>query len=303
MYHFCTISTNSHLYKTLALADSLEQGNDFVLHVLLVDNGQQGQHPRCRFWKAEDIKDAENAARVMQQYRKNKDKLRWCLKPVFLNFLLQHEELQPESVIYIDNDIFFYNNYTFLFDLLKQHSFLLTPHYYRNDPRSHQNWFEANFRVGLYNAGFVGASQSAAAGLNWWANCCLYRCEKSAFRGLFDDQKYLDLLPVMDEKAHILRHKGCNVAGWNIETCKRLLVGKEVLIDGIFPIIFIHFNNTTIREIANGNDALLAEYFEKYFQNLIKYSPTLVKDDLVLRYPFTDRVKYAVWKLFTAWGL
>lgn len=298
--HFCTVSTANHLYKTFALAESLEQGSLFTLHVLVTDSNREYKFPNCVFYKLTDTENFGSAVQVISKYKTNADKLRWCMKPVFMQFLL---DKHVGKIIYLDNDLFFYHDYNFLFDLLNAHSILLTPHYYKNNPNKEQNWFEANFRVGLYNAGFVGASKNAIKTLRWWADSCLYRCEKNAFRGLFDDQKYLDLVPVMDENAHVLRHKGCNVAGWNQELCLRSILKGEVMIDGKFPIVFVHFNATTIREILNGSDNLLLAHFEKYFAALKKHKPELKKSDLLFPVPLSDKIKFAIWKIITDAGI
>jgi hypothetical protein len=208
-----------------------------------------------------------------------------------------------DKVIYLDNDLFFYSDYTFLFELLEEHSFLLTPHYYKTDFEKDQNWLEANFRVGLYNAGFVGVNKNAVASLQWWAGCCLYRCEKSAFRGLFDDQKYLDIIPVREPTAHIVRNMGCNVAGWNTELCKREMMDNQILINGKYPIVFIHFNGMTVHEIVSGSDSILSGYYTSYVKALKKHNPHFREMDIYAAVPFSDKVKLGIWKIITAIGL
>jgi hypothetical protein len=300
-YHFCTISTYSHLYKVYALADSIkEQYPGFVLHVLVVDSEEKLQFENCRFLALSGIRKNNTADGIITKYIGSKDKLRWALKPVFMHWLLEQEEI--DRVIYLDNDLFFFNDYRFLFDLLSTHSFILTPHYYKIDPKKGQNWLEANFRVGMFNAGFAGANKVALASLNWWAECCAYRCEKSSFRGLFDDQKYLDLIPVMEETAHIVTHKGCNLAGWNMELCPRGMVNGEVIIDSKFPVVFIHFNEITMRKILQGEDPLLIPLYNKYEMALKKYHPRLSRNELFRPERFADKVKYSVWKMANAFG-
>ena len=299
--HFCTITTFSHLYKVQALADSLKaQRREFLLHVLVTNSNADISYSDCKFWKVADLKSELSASVILEKYSGKPDKLRWSLKPVFLKFLLQRE---IGKVLYIDNDQFFYSDYSFLFDLLDQHSVLLTPHYYPNSPKKEQNWLEANFRVGLYNAGFVGANKNAANTLQWWADCCAYRCEKNSFRGLFDDQKYLDLIPVMDEGAHIVRNKGCNLASWNRELCERTTINGEVKISGEFPVVFIHFNPFTLREIAAGRDPLLLPHYNTYVEALKKHKPDLGSEELVQALPLVDKMKYYVWKTITEAGL
>lgn len=298
--HFCTISTVSHLYKTYALAESLRnQNRDFVLHVLVTDGTEELKAENCRFWKTADINFGPIAASILDKYKNTPDKLRWSLKPVLLRFLLN---AYADKVIYVDNDQFFYNDYQFLFDLLNQHSILLTPHYYKHQPGKDQNWLEANFKVGLYNAGFVAANKVAIPTMQWWAECCEYRCEKNAFRGLFDDQKYLDLVPVIDKGAHILRHQGCNVAGWNTELCERKLVNNEVRINGEYPVVFVHYNAFTIRTIAEGHDDLLVPFYNTYTNTLKKYKPELNTNELLSAVPVLEKIKYYIWKQATQLG-
>lgn len=301
MNHFCTITTQSHLYKVHALSDSLsEQNNDFLLHVLVVDSNFDFEYNRCVFTKLSDLKSDPVTQAILKKYKRNSDKLRWSLKPVFLVDLLSIPDIA--EAIYLDNDLFFYSDYSFLFNLLQSHSFLLTPHYYKHDPTKNQNWLEANFRVGLFNAGFVGANKRAIKSLIWWAECCAYRCEKNTLRGTFDDQKYLDLIPVMEETAHILKHKGCNVAGWNKELCQRKLIDGEIKIDGINPIVFIHFNHMTIREIVNGNDNLLISFYQEYIKALKKHKPDLTDKGLVFQEPLLDKIKLHIWETITKAG-
>ena len=297
-YEFCTITTISHLYKVYALAESLKnQQHPFLLNVLIIDDDRDFEFENCSFLKLADIQAQQGAAEIIKKYKSNKDKLRWSLKPVLMKYLL----LQPgtNGLIYLDNDLYFFSEYAFLFELLNSHSFLLTPHYYKNDPNENQNWLEANFRIGLYNAGFVGANKSALNTLQWWADCCLYRCEKNSFRGLFDDQKYLDIIPIIETTALILRHKGCNVAGWNAEICKREIVDRRVLIDGKFEIVFIHFNENTIREIVEGSDFILFNYYRTYIEALKKFHDNLKKQEIYFDHRLSDRLKLYLWKVLT----
>ena len=284
-----------------ALAQSLNnQQSIFLLHVLVTDSENNFDHANCKFWKLSDLQKDSTAVSIINKYKSNADKLRWSLKPVFMKFLLQAE---TEKIIYLDNDLFFYSNYQFLFNLLDEHSFLLTPHYYKHNPHKEQNWLEANFKVGLYNAGFTGANRNAVTTLQWWADCCEYRCEKNSFRGLFDDQKYLDLIPVIDKHAHVVRHKGCNVASWNKELCERKLVDGEIKIDGEFPVVFIHFNYFTIQEIVNGHDALLQPYYNEYVIALKKYNPDFKPEDLQRAEPFIEKLKLYIWQWLTNRGI
>jgi hypothetical protein len=300
MNHLCTITTSDHLYKVYALRDSLvKYDNNILLHVLVVDNNEPPQADYIKSYRLADLDKDETAKSIISKY--SNDKLRWSLKPSFLKFLLGKDEIS--KAIYLDNDLFFFNAFTFLFEHLSDHAFLFTPHYYDRSPEYHQNWLEANFRAGLFNAGFIGVNKSAVHTLQWWAECCLYCCKKSAFRGTFDDQKYLDLIPVMRDDVMILRHQGCNVAEWNRFLCLRELVNGQVMINGIWPVVFIHFNNTTIREITDGTEPLLVDFFNQYMITLKKYKPGIEPKNLYRKPATLDLMKYAVWKFLTVRGI
>jgi hypothetical protein len=288
MANFCTISTISHLYKTYALADSIMPFGG-VLHVLLIDGIEQNnsQIPQnVSFYSLDHLTD-EIAKQLISKY-KNKDQLRWALKPVFLKFLLKNN---PE-VIYVDNDIFFFNDFSFLFEKLKEKSILLTPHFYESDPQNNQNWLEANFRVGLYNAGFIGVNSEAKPALDWWASCCLYNVKKSYRRGLFDDQKYLDLVPVLFDNVEIMKHKGLNLAGWNYKNYPNKLFEETNY------LIFIHFAELSLIEFSKTENPWHKNYCN-YCNALKKYKPNFnFKREIVNKKTILNYLYYINWKLW-----
>jgi hypothetical protein len=264
--HFCTISTKAHLFKTKALADSLNKFNTH-LHVLVVDEDDQlDKTEHITYYNLKFITSV-TGLKLIAKYCNQSDKLRWALKSIFMLHLL----VQTDKIIYVDNDIYFYNNPKILFELLDTNSILLTPHFYDSNPNINQNWLEANFKVGLYNAGFIGVNTNATKALQWWSECCLYNIKKSYWRGLFDDQKYLDLLPVLFEGVLILKHKGCNLAGWNYLWYKLdRKKNSEVEIDQTYQLLFIHFAETSLIHFSKKTNFFHTEYLT-YIENLRRH--------------------------------
>jgi hypothetical protein len=291
--HFCTISTKSHLFKTKALADSLCKFNAH-LHVLIVDAEDiETKQVNVSYYSLNCIK-SEIGMALISKYRKHPDKLRWSLKSVFMALILE----QTDKIIYVDNDIWFYKDPGFLFELLNTNDVLLTPHFYDTNPKQNQNWLEANFKVGLYNAGFIGANNNAINALNWWSEACLYNIKKSYWRGLFDDQKYLDLLPIMFDKVMVLKHRGCNLAGWNYLWYK-LDRAKDnaALIENKYPLIFIHFAETSLIHFSNNDNFFNLEY-NNYLENLKKYNPNYSsKRSYFKTYTISVYINYIKWKI------
>ena len=296
-FHFCTISSNSHLYKAQALYESLRQiHSDVVLHLLLTEPVAYKallNHTNIQIYQLQQLQ-SPLAIKIKTKYAAHADKLRWSLKSVFMHHLL--EQRICSKVIYTDNDIAFFNDYSFLFEWLNTHPLLLTPHHYPRNPLQQQHWLETNFKLGIYNAGFVGANEHALNALEWWAECCHYRCEKNFIRGLFDDQKYLDLLPAIEPQTLVLPHQGCNVAGWNTTVCKRTIVNNQTLINGKWPVVFIHFNLYTFSTFARGDDELLQPYLDQYVALLKQFNPAFEVQNECKSTSLIDSIKMTVWR-------
>lgn len=253
---FCTISTKSHLFKSSVLSDSLKKFG-FETIILVVDTDSVDQKTTFESKRYLTINDLpkSDVKLIKSKYGMHPDKLRWALKPVLIKCLLNKKY---EKVIYVDNDIYFFSSPSIIIDKLNSSNILLTPHFYSTDPKKNQNWLEANYRIGLYNAGFIGANKNAIQMLDWWKDCCIYNVKKSNWRGLYDDQKYLDLVPIIFENVEIVKDTGCNLAGWNYKN--RLMKLGET---DFSSITFVHFAELTIKEfskIENPFHPLFNEY-------------------------------------------
>lgn len=264
MNHFCTIASGDYLPFVETLFLSLKrQTKDVSLHALITDdNFKNPEIEGLSIYSLYDLSGQDFVAEIIHKYKSNNNYVRWALKPVFLHYLVQ----KHETIVYVDNDICFFAPFEFLFQQLSSHSILLTPHWFSQKPFPHPENFETNFQIGLFNAGFLGASQHGSGFLKWWAEVCLYKMERNEKEGFYDDQRFLDMSWLVDEGTGIVRHRGCNVGSWNMHQNKRKKVGNEVRINGEFPVVFIHFNHETIKHILNGNDGQLQPYFDEYGQ-------------------------------------
>lgn len=272
---FCTITTATHMHKVLALNTSLQKfDSSKLLHVLCVDDVDKEVVPsNVVLHFLSDIMDRPYVRELLMKYE-DADRRRWVLKPVFIAYLLS----KAEKVIYVDNDIYFFDAYQFLFDGLDTDRMLLTPHWRCINPFINEDYFIVNYTDGVYNAGFVAANRGAVDILDAWALMCNYRCEKNKEKGLWDDQKYLDLLPSRFEGIGTIRHRGCNVAVWNKHDNLRTATGDTILINRTYPIVFIHFTNDTIADIKenrHGGDPMLKPFLDTYEAELAKSAKVL----------------------------
>jgi len=282
----CTIITNDYGHYALVLHDSLIEQFATVHFCVFVSNGKLPQKIEDKLLSRKNVDifydttfKSELALKLREKYSQNlHDAYRWGMKPILLNKLLKDGY---QSAIYVDSDIYFYNDYTFLFESLKTYNLLLSPHWRCSNPQIDIANFKLNFLDGIYNGGFIGASKGSEKTLNYWAELCLFNCEVNRNEGFYVDQRYLDILPTRFEGVTHITHKGCNVANWNQEDCKRTLqINGNVLINNTYPIVFIHFTNSFFKGVyLNKTDELLIPYVEKYRDHLLLYSDTdIIKD-------------------------
>lgn len=202
------------------------------------------------------------------------DYLRWSLKPLFVNILLE----RYEKVFFCDHDLYFYNDFSFLDELSTGKSICLSPHW-RNIYPTVENEWEYNFRHGLYNGGFFITTHKGQPILDWWAEMCANRCTADEKDSTYVDQKYLDVVPLYFEDVESIVHKGCNVAAWNRTYLKRLMKNNELTVNGD-PIIFIHYSPVTMKHIEHGIDPLLMDHYNEYKGAMLETRIELIRNDL-----------------------
>jgi hypothetical protein len=263
---FCTIITADHYPHALALYKSLKKYDaDIVLQVLVSDGGLPAAVQGNGGMHMIPVSILQSYSLTGSLYEKyahmNMDHFRWSLKPILISYLL---ETGFEKVLFVDCDIFFFNDFRFLFEALDQSAIILTPHWYNPDPAVNGAAFAQLLTAGYCNAGFIGSSRRGLPALQWWANACHYSMGKHPAAGIYDDQRYLDLFPLLFDNVKILSHKGCNLGAENYEACKRIWIGNTLLIGGKYPVVFVHFYKPLIEQILKGYDPLLVPYFNEY---------------------------------------
>ncbi|HVZ21979.1 MAG TPA: glycosyltransferase family 4 protein [Vicinamibacterales bacterium] len=73
-------------------------------------------------------------------------------------------------------------------------------------------------RAGTYNLGFLALGDTPAVDpfIKWWQRKLEFEAASDVERGLFTDQKWMDLAPALFEGFAVLRDPGYNVAYWNL---------------------------------------------------------------------------------------
>lgn len=277
MKAICTIITKSHIAYAIALQKSVQRFiKDIRMHVLIVDSFDKNElvsDDKIHFYSVESIKESEIGNKIYKKYyQRNMDHFRWSAKPVFMNYLLNQG---IDYLLYLDSDLYFFDNPDFLFEKLNQNSVLLSPHFRTSNPSIDYEDYGRNNTHGLFNGGFVGANKNGIAALEWWADTCEKKCVKDRKHGYYVDQSHLSLIPILYENVEIIKNRGCNVASWNRNTCHRSIVNEKLVLAGKDDLVFVHFTNDTIRGILDGSDPLLLPYLAEYADAMKTSDPSI----------------------------
>lgn len=171
--------------------------------------------------------------------------LNTAIKPFVFGTLFERPE--AERVIYFDPDIQLYGSGEPLLRRLEQTDVVLTPHLTAPlDDDRHPSDLSI-LQSGSYNLGFLALRRSGdtQALVRWWQRKLERDCVVDIPRGLFTDQKWMDLVPSLCSRVLVERDPGWNVAYWNL--AHRQVEGDERhgwRVNGR-PLFFFHFSGYT----------------------------------------------------------
>ena len=146
---------------------------------------------------------------------------------------------EEEQFVYLDPDIRVYDDFIQLKELLKTRPIILCPHLL--EPGNIDMELSSTAH-GVYNLGFlaVNRDEEAQKFINWWADRLYLFCYDDILKGIFTDQKWIDLAPCFFD-VEIFKHKGYDFATWSLmnsdvkEKEGKIFIGND-------PLRFIHFS-------------------------------------------------------------
>lgn len=172
------------------------------------------------------------------------------VKPTFLKKLLASG---IDRLIYFDPDICLFSRVDFIYELLQQHSIVLTPH--ATSPNQDSPLAESRLLFsGAFNLGFIAVSRTSEAEqfLSWWEDRCLTFGFAERRSGLYVDQKWINFVPCFYASTFILRDPGCNVAYWNLHERHLEAQNGSWIVNGEHPLVFYHFSGIRV----DGGDSI-----------------------------------------------
>lgn len=256
-----TISSNNYFAFAKTLLQSVKEfHNDVDLFFLLADEAADDKILNDNYlFRVCLVKDIG-----IQDYKKmafayDIIEFNTAVKPFFINYLFNQGY---KKVIYIDPDILVCNRLDTALDALNDHSIVITPHQLApvKDVDSfipYLQWEQSALATGIFNLGFIGVANTEEGRyfVDWWSNRCNFICYVDNETGLFVDQKWINLALCFFPSTYILRHKGYNMAVWNLHD--RVLINNRV--NGVEPLVFYHFSSIDMidPEIISKHDKTL----------------------------------------------
>jgi hypothetical protein len=244
MNNFCTLFDRNYFYKGLAMYNSLfaNCSEDFNLWILCMDDLtyellEKMNLPKIKLISLKEFESPEllkvKAGRSVAEYS-------WTCASNFIWFLLQKHH-EAETMVYLDADLYFFNDPKVLIKELGDKDVMITEHRYTKE-------YEQTYSSGKYCVQFMifKNNQNGRAVLDWWRLACLDWCFSYLDNGRLGDQKYLDDWTDRFEGIHELQHLGGGVAPWNAQQYNFSVKDGKIfgsIDNNNWLLIFYHFHS------------------------------------------------------------
>jgi hypothetical protein len=237
-----TICSNNRVPSAKVLLQSVRRHHpDASLYLCLADKRPPDAAcypPDCELIAAEDLGIPDF---LQFAFRYVVLEFNTAVKPFVIRALLERGH---DAVLHFDADIEVFAPLDGILQRLENGaSFVLTPHLLQPAEGGAFPDDVGIMLAGAYNLGFLGVGSTAEVPpiIDWWARRLRYQCVIDQARGLFVDQRFIDLLPGFADHVHVLRDPRYNVAYWNLAQRRLMLHGDEWQIDGAL-LGFFHFS-------------------------------------------------------------
>jgi hypothetical protein len=225
------------------------------------------------------LKDFENQRLLEIKAERNVAEYSWTCASNFIWFLLQKNK-EFEMMIYLDADLYFFNDPKILISELENNDVMITEHRYTKK-------YDQSVTSGKYCVQFMvfKNNSNGLKILDWWRSSCLDWCFDYLDNGRFGDQKYLDDWLTRFNGVYELQHLGGGVAPWNVQQYNFFIKNKKIFgqtknSENEWPLVFYHFHSFCLISPAkylaarryeiskNVNDLINETYFKALQSNI-----------------------------------
>jgi hypothetical protein len=247
-----TLCSINYLAQARTLGESLQATNPDIRYVVgLVDKleGVQFEGDKAPPFELLELHRIPVFNRAWMEKEYDITEFNTAVKPFFFQYFFQQYP-DYQNFIYFDPDIIVFTKLTHLLKTLDQSNIVLTPHTLSPYPDTCLPNECDLLNSGTFNLGFVAVRKNAETErfIAWWMEKLAFQSFNDICHGLFTDQKWINYVPHYFDGVHILRHRGYNVAYWNLH--ERQLTRREDswYINGTDPLQFFHFSGYAITD-------------------------------------------------------
>lgn len=285
----CTIVAKNYLAQARVLMSSVRKWNPEAKRiVILVDQFDGYFDPSGEDFETILSQDLPIPASKWFHFKYSILELNTAVKPYALEFLIRRYSLA--RIVYLDPDIQLFSPLQSLFDTDSAASIFLTPHLTAPNTDERQPGDLDILRAGAYNLGFLAlrATEESNRFLRWWQSKLYELCVVDLARGLFVDQRWVDLVPGLFSGVCILRDPGYNVAYWNLSHRKIQRSGAGYTVNGE-PLRFFHYSGFDPAEPDT-----VSKHQNRYQLNALGDARALFGDyrEALLRHAYLDCLRW-----------
>ena len=275
---FTTVATTSYLPQTMVMAKSVKKQIPSCKVIVCLVEEKIPDGAKNTITCFDEVILAKNLGfpdfyRFIFQY--NQFEGANACKAQLLIYLLKTYQ-KHDCFIFLDSDTKVLGPFDEMIEYLKENEIIISPHFIHVNPKKPFYYLETIQKSGIFNTGLFAIKRGRRSDrfLRWWADLLLKYCYKDSQKGLWNEQKWLDLaLGPFD--FYILKDPGYNVGPWNFhERLLTLTDSGSYLINGK-PLRLFHFSglfsgyyNKRIEKVDLGQRRLIARITEEYREEL-----------------------------------
>jgi hypothetical protein len=184
------------------------------------------------------VTDANEQRRLTFRY--DPLELSCAMKPLLASYLIR--ETRAASVAYFDCDMTLHAPLPAAALPADSRSIVLTPHWIHGDAPGVEAIY---LKFGAFNAGFfsVRNDEHGQAFLDFWWERCRRFCMTDLSEGLFADQTWLNLAPIVfNGSLSVCAHTGMNVSWWNLHERLIRCDQGQIVTAANQPLVLFHWS-------------------------------------------------------------
>ena len=275
---FATVTTNSFIPRAIVMAKSVKNHhpNSKVIACLVEDKipDTTGDWQACfdNIILAKEI-GFPTFYRFIFQYAQSEG-ANACKARLLIH--LSEAYRDHDYFVFLDADTKVFGPFDELLEHLERSEIVISPHFISNagDPFAHLRTIQMS---GIFNTGLYAIKRGAESSrfLHWWANILSRHCYVDPYRGVWNEQKWLDLLPGLFD-FYVQRDAGYNVGQWNFH--ERSLTSEEkveYLVNGQ-PLRLFHFSgiykddfDKEMAKMPQNQKKILEQIKKEYMEELV----------------------------------